>query len=201
MKRNTPYLEVPTADFVRERVLQFDRDNAVTEQALTLLVNAFPANSDHRHILLKVTAINALYSTQIRGVHRVAEHILACKIDDRLAAGDPGVIDAVAIVDFNGKPRNNYSFATKYCSWHRPDHFPIWDSRVDKCLRGYQRQDRFDVFTESDLWQYARFRRVVEKFREHYRLTDFSFKDMDKFFYQQGQARFYDDVPVAEPTA
>lgn len=201
MKKNAPILEVPTADFIQSRILQFDRDNHVTEEALAILIDAFPNNTDLRHILLKVTAINALSSTQIRGVHRVAEHILECSIDGRLAAADAGVIDAIARVTFKDKTRNNYSFATKFCSWHRPDLFPIWDSRVERCLRGYQRQDRFDVFTESDLWQYIRFRAVVASFGRNYQLGAFSLKDTDKFLYQQGQAHFFTKLPSADTLA
>lgn len=201
MKKNAPVLEIPTADFVRSRILQFDRDNHVAEEALAMLIDAFPNNTDLRHVLLKVTAINALYNTQIHGLYRVAEHVFERSIDNRLAAADLGVIDAIAIVDFRGKTRNNYSFATKFCSWHRPDLFPIWDSRVERCLRGYQRQDRFDVFTESDLWQYARFRTVIESFRRHYQLGAFSLKDIDKFLYQQGQAHFFTKLPSDDAPA
>ena len=37
-----------------------------------------------------------------------------------LATGSPEIVDKIARVtlSINGKVRNNYSFATKYCSWH-----------------------------------------------------------------------------------
>jgi hypothetical protein len=191
MNRAGSLLETPTAEFVRSRIDEFDRGNQPVEHAITHLVTAFPHNTDLSDVLLKVAAINSLYSTQIRGVYRVAERIVECRIDPHLDTGSARLIEAIASVDFDGMKRFNYSFSTKYCSWHRPDLYPIYDSRVDLCLRGYKRQDRFDAFTANDLWNYARFRDVIRRFRDHYQLDAFSLKETDKFLYQQGNDHFF----------
>jgi hypothetical protein len=44
---------------------QFDADNKVLEAALGELFRQFPRNTDPAHVFLKVTALNALYGTQI----------------------------------------------------------------------------------------------------------------------------------------
>jgi hypothetical protein len=49
----------------------------------------------------------------------VAQHINrnAKKIDSALAAGSPEIVETIAWVSVpNKKDRNNFSFATKYCS-------------------------------------------------------------------------------------
>lgn len=182
-----PILPIPALEVVNSRIKQFNDDNEHAEKALTLLLDRFPTNTEMPDVLLKVAAINALYNTQIRGIHAVSEHIVTCGIDSRLDQGDAAVVDAIASVFFNGKPRCNYSFATKYCSWHRPDLYPIYDSRVDFCLREYATvPNPFATFRAADLWQYARFRELLKIFREHYGLSSINFKNLDKFLYVIG---------------
>jgi hypothetical protein len=60
-------------------------------------------------------------------IHRNAQYV-----DSALAAGSPEIFDKIARVTIRGKEHNFFSFATKYCSWHYPEVYPIWDSRVDK---------------------------------------------------------------------
>ena len=71
-------------------------------------------------ILLKVAALNDFYSTNIFSVYPVAKHILSLNIDDRLMTGDVALVSDIQKVTINGVEKNFYSFATKYCSHHRP---------------------------------------------------------------------------------
>ena len=49
----------------------------------------------------------------------------------------------IARVNINGKDRNLYSFATKYCSHHNFNDYPIYDEYVAKVLLHFQRKDKF----------------------------------------------------------
>lgn len=175
----------PDIELVQSKIDQFDKQNKSVESGLVQLVRCFPENEDLGHVLVKVSAINSLYSTQIRGVMEVANVIVAARIDSKLDAGDEDAVGSITKVEYSDKPRWNYSFATKYCSWHRPELFPILDSRVDFCLRSYKAKDSFADFTQENLWDYRKFREIVKKFQTHYRL-EFTFKNLDKFFYQLG---------------
>ena len=152
---------------------------------------------------LRVVTLNALYSTQIYlyadtlpDVMDVAQHIhqSAQEIDLALAAGSPEVVDRIASMSVSGKKTRRYfSFATKYCSWHRPEFYPIYDSHVEKyisCLKG---QPPFAEFfnTGEEHWRYAEFRMLISTFRDHYGLGAFTFKEIDKFLYLQG-GRLYE---------
>jgi hypothetical protein len=164
----------------------------VVEQALKDLFNQYPGNHNHSHVLLKVVALNRLYATQIYAVHDVARHIhrQAQDIDSALAAGSPEVVDKIARVKLssNGKEKNNYSFATKYSSWHNAASYPIWDSRVDKYLWTLQKQDSFAPFFKrnADLWDYPTFTEVMTAFRDRYGLESFTLKEIDKFLWSEG---------------
>ena len=184
-------LRRPTVGLVTAACDEFDKENEIIERALQVLFSQFPGNSDLSHVLLKVVALNRLYSTQILAITDVAQHIHrnAQSIDSALAAGSPQIVDKIARVTIrtSGKERRNLSFATKYCSWHNPEAYPIWDSRVDKYLWALQKQDHFALVfkANADLWEYPTFREVVIAFRYFYGLGSFTFKDTDKFLWSE----------------
>jgi hypothetical protein len=173
--------------------VRFNRENFPIEQALAELFSRYPENTNENAVLLKVVALNALYSTQIPtysqtipSVIDVAHHIhrKGSKIDPALAAGSPEIVDTIANISVPGKKtRCNFSFATKYCSWHRPDSYPIWDSRVDGYLQAFEDHGGFSTCFEN----YPTFLKVMTAFRKHHRLECFSFKDIDKFLWLHGQ--------------
>jgi hypothetical protein len=189
-------LTTPTKEIVRAACEKFDRDNSVVEEALKELFNQYPSNNDVRHVLLKVVALNSLYSTQIfvysekiPNVVDMARHIHEQDIDSALAAGSPEIVDRIAMVTVSEKKdRNYFSFATKYCSWHKPESYPIWDSNVERYLGWLQRQTGFAKdFNLNAHWKYPAFRAVMSAFRDSYDLGSFSFKDIDKFLWRYGE--------------
>ncbi|OLV19234.1 hypothetical protein BOO71_0003493 [Deinococcus marmoris] len=166
----------------------------VTEVAIQKLLTAFPANTVTAEILLKVVVINQIYSTGILAVQPVAERIQAAKIDAALKAGDPGVvhlIDRLQFVTAKGKEvdRSIYSFATKYCALHQPQHYPIYDGLISQKLQAYLKQDGFSTtpFKDAELRNYENFKAVVLQFREHYHLTKFSLREIDQFLWILGK--------------
>jgi hypothetical protein len=183
-------LQTPTPALVREYIRRFDegRDGRV-DKALLELFRTFPKNDRWEHILFKVLGLNALYSTGIIAVQPVAKHILSLDIDAKLAEGAAELVNQIARTPTDsGKVRRNYSFASKYCSWHAPEAYPIFDSVVGKLISEYQRIDRFADFTwQHELTDYLTFKRAMEAFREQYGLEAFSFKELDKFLWSYGK--------------
>jgi hypothetical protein len=160
------------------------------ENAIKLLCEKFPDNKTLESILLKSIVINVLYATQILAIIPVAEHILNLNIDDRLSVGVPEVVDDIATVRIKEKTRTNYSFATKYCSFHNPSHYPIYDGFVDKLLNAFQRQDNFASSYLGNLKDYARFKQVLGEFRSFYGLADVGPKQLDSFLWLYGREVF-----------
>ena len=184
-------LQAPTADQVQAACEQFDRENQVTEQALTELFRQYPRNGDLHHVLLKVSAVNSLYHTAIFALETVARHIHEHhkEIDAALAAGSPAIVEKIAKVRVQGRPYNFFSFATKYCSWHQPSAYPIYDAHVDHYLWTLQQQRRFASFLHPDLWDYPKFINIVAAFRDSHGLGSFTYKEIDKFLFLQGAPR------------
>jgi len=173
-------LQTPTANLVISYQKQFEQgEYAITDKAISKLFQTFPRNDRVEEVLLKVTALNGLYYTNILATYEVAKRICELKIDSQLEQESPELVDTIAPLSIRGKTRRNYSFASKYCSWHVPDAYPIYDSFVEQLIWAYY-----------DLQSYPRYKEVVEAFRNHYRLTRFNFKELDKFLWLYGKEVF-----------
>lgn len=186
-------LTVPNSDLVREACKQFDRDNDVTEKALAQLYAAYPANDNPSHVLLKVVALNSLYTTRILAVLKLAHYIAdrGASLDAALAAGSPEAVALIAQAGGGDSDLAFYTFATKYCNWHQPNLYPIYDSRVDKYLWTIKKQGLFaseGLSGHEDLHSYPQFCVVMTAFREQFGLGAFTFKQIDEFLWSQGEA-------------
>jgi hypothetical protein len=103
----------------------------------------------------------------------------------------PELVNRISKTVKGGKTFYNYSFATKYCSFHRPESYPIWDSHVDEYLAQLRNQEKhkqggFRQFKRKDLWNYPEFKKIVTEFRDYYGLQEFTFKQIDGFLYYEG---------------
>lgn len=181
-------LPEPTLEYVRRRAAEFDENPQYygAERTVELVFRQWPLNVVYEHILTKVVVLNRLYSTNIFNVYAVAAHIQELDIDARLKRGDDALVGDLAAVRFGEKQRTLLSFATKYCSWHAPEHFQIFDSFVEWLLWEYRRQFSFASFRRYELRDYVRFTRVLDEFRSRFKLDSLSRKSLDKFLWIEG---------------
>jgi hypothetical protein len=136
----------PNPDLIDSYLKMWDtlENYTLQEKTLGLLFNKFcPGNTKLEYVLLKVTALNQFYSTNIFDTYSVAKHILKMDIDQRLEKHDRLLVNELALVIIKGKQKNFYSFASKYCSHHVPEAFPIYDFFVEKMLLNYTVADCF----------------------------------------------------------
>lgn len=156
-----------------------------------LFVKTYPLNIEMDEVLIKVCSLNDFYSTNIFSPFSVAKNILSLNMDERLIQNDVSLVNDIAKVNVNGKREFNfYSFATKYCSHHKPEEFPIFDSYVEKLLIALKRQDGFYNFSNSDLKDYKKYKKILIEFRAYYKLDKFNLKEIDKYLWQFGKEIF-----------
>ncbi len=186
-------IDRPTPSAVAAAVRAFDEDidTGTGDRALTALFAQYPRNDSAEAVLLKAAALNALYSTNVYALLALTRHILALEVDVDLDSSNLTVVERLADFTAQGKRRYIYSFATKYCSWHRPAVYPIYDSVVAQMLVKFRRSDNFSSFTVEELRRYPRFVDVLGDFRSHYGLQEFSFRQIDKYLWRLG--RYEDD--------
>ena len=181
-------LQLPTPQLVHAYVQRFDTDYAVVETALRKLFGTFPKNNCADEILLKVVALNSLYITNIYATSDVADNIFRRDIDRKLDQQSLDLVNEIATVTIKGKLRRNYSFASKYCAWHLPEIYPIYDSYVDALLWAYQKEYKFSDFARTDLWNsYPHYVTAIRDFQDHFGLQHFALKQLDQFLWLYGK--------------
>ena len=188
--------EIPTPN--KQQVLLYlnnwDKlDNYVLQESSLkkLFTKTYPNNTELDEILIKVCSLNDFYSTNIFSPFTIAKHIKTLDIDKNLARDELTLVDKISKVRMTGgKYRNFYSFASKYCSHHKPDTYPIYDSFVDKILVYFRKRDTFYDFSNNDLKNYQKFYEIILAFISFYNLEEFNVKDIDKYLWQLGKDYF-----------
>lgn len=152
------------------------------DSVLKKIFEKYPKNNNLEDILLKVVVLNDFYSTNIMNVYKVAKHILELKIDDKLQNYDLSVVSLIANVDFREKGKKCfYSFATKYCSMHHPDYYPIIDKHVKNVLKQYK-NEKYHDFKIKDFADYEKYNKIINAFNKFYDLN-LSIRDLDHFLW------------------
>ncbi|MBR8713329.1 hypothetical protein [Porphyromonas levii] len=164
----------------------------------------FKCNDDLSSVIIKASALNDFYSTNIYRIFEVSQKIVSIKdFDERLIAGDYTLIDDFQTITFVDKTKGevrsitNYSFATKYCSHHQPTKFPIFDSYVEKvlvALRGIY--PKVFNFKTRDLRTYTCFVQQLDIIQDYFELKELSYKELDRYLWQLGK-RYFAKYPDA----
>jgi hypothetical protein len=171
----------------KDRAVALDNSN---ETALVnLFTQTFPKNSLKTEIIPKVCTLNVLYNTNIYYIDSVVEHIWHLNVDQKLKDDNLNLVNELSKVKvfpkgtLESKIINYYSFASKYCSFHKPNVYPIYDSKVDRVLRYFRDVDEFAEFKDSELKSYEVFKRTVDQFKDHYEFSKFyTYKQLDSCF-------------------
>ena len=190
----------PTPAHIQEYVNRwYTLENYVNqEHALDkLFFELCPQNKCIEDILIKCSALNDFYSTNIFDVHSVAQHILSLDIDERLKRGDLSLVNDIATTKVGEKRKDRffYSFATKYCSHHKPDKYAIYDNYVEKVLMHFKNKskDNFSSFKRPELKDYNIYMKVIADFQSYYGLEGFTIKQLDQYLWQFGKEHFKRD--------
>lgn len=184
----------PSQNEVRRYLKLWDSlENYVLQESSLrkLFTKTYPSNTDIDDVLIKVCSLNDFYSTNIYSPFIISKHIVSLQIDEYLAQNDLNIVNEIANVRVNSKKTINfYSFATKYCSHHKPTVYPIYDSFVEKMLMYFKKKDSFYNFKKVDLKIYSNYKRVLVNFRDYYHLNQFDLKQIDQYLWQAGKKYF-----------
>ncbi len=186
-------IATPTGEEIAQYLLRWQSNEQYTaqERALEKLFHEMaPGNDTIEEVILKVTVLNKFYATNIMSVYPVAKHIQSLEIQERLGNGDLTLVEDIATVDHGGKSIRHYSFATKYCSHHVPERFPIYDAYIQKMLCYFQQRDNFCSFSSAALQDYQTFYAVLTAFQTYYGLRSFGLKELDMYLWQLGKEAF-----------
>jgi len=196
--RKRPDVESPCIDAVQRYVDAWKNLESYSAQEIALnklFWEYCPENRRLEDVLLKAGTLNAFYATNIYNIFAVAKHIVTLDIDRRLKIGDESLVADIASGHGvknakSGKELHLYSFATKYCSHHRPDVYPIYDSYVEALLVYLRDIDHFTDFRTEDLRNIAVLKQTLLSLQKFYSLETFSLKEIDQYMWQYGKEKF-----------
>lgn len=192
LNRNRIVIPTPSNDQVIYWINKWnDPDNykyKIQEEAIDDLFKLYKTNVDLKNIIIKCSILNDFYSTNIFDVYSVALHIFELDIDKKLNNNDLTLVNDIANVKIINKCF--YSFATKYCSHHKPDTYPLYDYYVDKMLCYFKKKDKFYNFNKNDLKDYEKFKHIIDEFINYYKLNEFNYKKIDQYLWMAGKSYF-----------
>ncbi len=169
------------------------QDYPEQEKALVMLFEEWNENKDLQKVMIKVATLDNFYSTQLKSVPEVANRILSISnFDTKVEDGDVDLVDLICTMG----EYNPFSFATKYCSFHNPDAYPIYDSFVARVLTEYRTRDKFTNIetklssSNKEKSYKDEFYPLITNFRDYYGLTKYSFKELDRFLWSLGKEYF-----------
>lgn len=155
------------------------------EIAVNLVFKAYPENVDFPAVLAKVCILNDLYGTNIYNTFKMAEHICNIKkLDAMIQARKLEAVDFIrhdhGIKTKSEKDRDFYSFATKYCSFHNPAHFPIWDNLVSDLIYQWNKYYEWDKsLTHAKLHEYPVFTTIIKSILKYLSDRNLTVKTLD----------------------
>lgn len=155
-------------------------DYPFADRILAEVFSGQPENRDFSVILHKVAVLNSLCRTNIFDIYEVARHIHELKIDVLLQRHSAEAVEKLRRV--RRLQRDLYSFATKYCHWHCPVAYPMYDASVSKALsylnRNYGFHDRLSdaKFRAS----FEMFKGAIDALRERLSWDNGGYKKLDQ---------------------
>jgi hypothetical protein len=145
------------------------------EKAVNEVFNKFKNTKDPVEILIKVVVLNSLYSTSIYNTQRLAKSIFEIKNFQILSNNDSlELINKIRkghkiINNKTGRERDLYSFATKYCSFHNPEKYPIYDNIIKDLFNKLKKEKILDEkFSNEEMYDYPRFKILVNNIMEKF---------------------------------
>ena len=168
-----------------------------------LFTEIYPKNNNEDEVLIKISSLDSLYSTNIaKSVNAItlAKHIIRRNdIDRRFKKSDFTLVSEIAefedkISKSKKKTVNLFSFATKYCSFHFQDDYPIYDSNVKNMLEYFNNKDKFADFTakrncEDSLNQHPKFYEVMKEFRKFHKL-EADLRKIEKYLWYAAKYKY-----------
>lgn len=160
---------------------------SVSDRAIRMVMDAMPKNTTLPEVVAKVSVIKTLYATPIYDVYSICERIVHVPTFDLLL--ERGDLEAVKIVRSGhgirmkktNKELDFYSFATKYCSFHNPREYPIYDNLVADLLWTLNKEHKWthNLYKYS-LLDYGQFKTLLDTCAQFYSLGVESYKTLDQ---------------------
>lgn len=167
-------------------------------QKLLRLFKEFKDDTNKFDVLIKVAALNKIYSTAITNINPVVDKInsVALNYDFQTISDYINFIDKISIVKWENKnekfERKNLSFASKYVHFSSNLEIPIYDSYIWIIIKGYLGQYNNEKLSFSIPQNYSEFYSTYSLFKKVFKLEAYSNYMLDKFLWTYGRKLIFE---------
>ncbi len=194
-------LKLPDDNFINlthENYSKIEGDEL--NEKLQKLFIVFNDDKNKYDVLIKVAALNKIYSTAITNINPVVDQISKTsrenykleKIEDFI-----NYVDKISRIEWKNEKdenfrRNNLSFASKYVHFLSNKKIPIYDSYIWIVIKGYLGQKNKSKIVFSNPKNYLEFYDTFCEFKEAFKLGNYSNYQIDKFLWFYGRTLIKD---------
>lgn len=169
-------------------------------EKLQKLFVVFNDDKNKYDVLIKVAALNKIYSTAITNINPVVDQITkAASENGKLEnIGDfINYVDKISKIEWTNEKeenfkRNNLSFASKYVHFLSNREIPIYDSYIWIVIKGYLGQKKQEKISFANPTNYLEFYDTFCEFKSLYSLDKYSNYHIDKFLWFYGRTLIKD---------
>lgn len=147
-------MQIRAASKLHSRLMQWRTTDNVLEQ-IKRNMPGFGAEE----CLLKATVVNALYSTNVYAIFRMALHVDAMLVKHGVEGNEVDLVSSIAELPDGkgGSERNFVSFAAKFCHFFIDgERFPIYDEAARRVLRYHIGRASYDERTRNPYKEFYR---------------------------------------------
>jgi hypothetical protein len=186
MKQNFMHINNSIIKACSEVFLRHPR-YSIADMAIQKVVEGMPNNTSLPEVIAKVSIIKSLYVTPFYDVMSLSEHIINNSgFDLYLDSGNPKSVEIVRSghgirLKKTGKEIDLYSFATKYCSFHNPEAYPIFYGFVgDLLFRLNLQYGWISKLYKYELNDYSKFKNLLDCFVNYFEIGLHGYKMLDQ---------------------
>ncbi len=157
------------------------------DESIRMIIKKWPNNTEFEQVLAKMCVINSLYSAGVRKKQLCGIATYISKISDLDKKINSG--DMQAFYDISNTSEDLFNvpvFASKFCHFHNPKKFPIYDKFSRKALAYINRIEKFSgLFEERDIQDYRIYKEKIDLYLKVLP-TKYNYKKIDQFLWLYG---------------
>ncbi|WP_029275107.1 hypothetical protein [Pedobacter borealis] len=189
-------LQEPTDSFIQATLRNYESiEGDELNIKLQKLFNEFSDDKNKYDVLIKVAALNKIYSTAITNITPVVDKINnIANLNANLGSIDSyiNLVDKISLVEWTNNKndnfkRNNLSFASKYVHFLSNREIPIYDSYIWIIIQAYLGQKNQVKILFTNPKDYQDFYATFCRFKTIFGLEGYSNYKIDKFLWTYGR--------------
>jgi len=183
----------PNLDEMSQVLHQFDNAPEYShyhdeKKAIDLAIKTWPKNNNVSQVIIKCALINGFYSTGLKekDLSSIAHRIV--KSQEFQSRFSSGVVCKLTTFTRKAATTNSYSFASKYCNFHYPEDFPIYDSFVFNAIKYLRTNDKNSKLKiNKNHENYPDFAEYVKQVRDIHLGKEVKLTDLDHYLWIRGK--------------